>query len=193
MPHPASSYRFASSASYLWGCHLTAVLDDHPVPLPDTCRYHTGPDFSWTVLVLWDCVPLYHKIRFGKSFFPFFGIMKIRLLTFINLLKALFWLSNFDYSFWNVSAILGKCRHPTSTKSNVILFYTRYIEDILIIYYSTITDPKLVIIQMNHIYKKLTFQPTYEINGEISCPHFMSLSKPGVFFQVCLVCGAHPI
>ena len=39
---------------------------------PDTCSYHTGPDFPWTVPILLCCFPLYCKIPFAKSVFPFF-------------------------------------------------------------------------------------------------------------------------
>jgi hypothetical protein len=39
---------------------------------PDTCSYHTVPDFPWTTPILLCCFSLCHKIRFRKSVFLFF-------------------------------------------------------------------------------------------------------------------------
>jgi hypothetical protein len=61
-------------------------------------------------------------------------------------------------------------KHLLESKS--ITYYTRYIDDIFIIYNKTTTNPDHLTYSMNNIHKNIVFKPTHEINNQIN---FMDL------------------
>ena len=57
--------------------------------------------------------------------------------------------------------------------TNTIILYTRYVNDILIIYDNKKTSPEIITEHINHIHPALTFTPTSEQNNTI---HFLDLT-----------------
>ena len=56
------------------------------------------------------------------------------------------------------------------TKS--ILYYTRYVDDIFIVYDETKTNPQTINTQINKIHNNMKFTPTHEeLNTTNSCPN----------------------
>ena len=53
-------------------------------------------------------------------------------------------------------------------ESKNIIYYTRYVDDIFIIYDNTITDPNMLTCSMNDIHQDITFKPTHKTNNQIN-------------------------
>jgi hypothetical protein len=53
--------------------------------------------------------------------------------------------------------------------SKHITFYSRYVDDIFIIYDSTCTNPDTILQYANSIHNSLQLTPTLEANNQISC------------------------
>jgi len=59
-----------------------------------------------------------------------------------------------------------------------VIFYTRYVDDILIIYDTKITHPDLINTHINQIHTNIKLNPTYENNGCISFLDLLIIRKP---------------
>ena len=61
--------------------------------------------------------------------------------------------------------------------TNSIIFYTRYVDDILIVYDTTRTHPDLINTYINQIHTDIQLNPTYENNGRTSFLHLLIIRK----------------
>jgi hypothetical protein len=66
-------------------------------------------------------------------------------------------------------------RHLLESKN--IIYYTRYVDDIFIIYDKTITNPDHLTNNMNNIHENIIFKPTHENNNQINVLDLLLIRK----------------
>jgi len=81
--------------------------------------------------------------------------------------RSLHGLTHIRHNGRNISATHRKHTHKTLTRHKKILYYTRYVDDILIIYDTRhISDNTIQ--KYNQIHKNLQLNPTHEDNGQMN-------------------------
>jgi len=62
----------------------------------------------------------------------------------------------------------GKHTHGTAFDAKKIAFYTRYVDDLLLIYNSQHKNPETINNYINQIHPNIHFNPTYKNNNSIN-------------------------